>query len=534
MMAKKRSKRSRAEVKRARIDTTSQFPPLVLSPTSYRIASPDSFGFNYSHSHHTRTPAHSTSFAASRKLTRSRARKVYSLHLAGGQSVKRSSLTAPKQQQQQLRASLPLRPAENTNDMSNEAGPSRRAGHNITFKHQHLIQAIEKIEFEEKDRNRLHGLVTCAHEFKHTQGRPSTCIDIKSLGHGSWNCAYRLNFSNGDTMAALVSNYESKAFSKKMKESEIATMQYLRSSQKYSRHFKVPEVYAWDLSHNNKAGAPYIFREVIEGKDLSREFNSLTKEQKNLITAAIARVHKVLSQPSEFNSIGGIYGSPETGFHVGGYPGSWSSNDSYSSIGELWHEKLESSTRPEQPYPKTLGKNQYQLKGLIPKFTPPGKLSKLCIQHFDLAIRNVVFNDKFEITGVIDWEYAQVVPLAVSAKVPLDFCSNPTLSKVYAAAFSDPQFGTSIDDITNSVDYIQFHDLIMGPDHAIAKKSVSRWIQELKAYFDHQQKTRHLRPQQHAHYDSKEGRAPLRLPQALKDLRMLDGEGPELAGNGCS
>ena len=117
-------------------------------------------------------------------------------------------------------------------------------------------------------------------------------------------------------MAALVSNYESKAFSRKMKESEIATMQYLRSSPKYNQHFKVPEVYACDLSHDNKAGAPYIFREVIEGKDLSREFSSLTKEQKNLVTAAIARVHKVLSQPTEFTSIGGIYGSRAVGAAV--------------------------------------------------------------------------------------------------------------------------------------------------------------------------------------------------------------------------
>ena len=305
-----------------------------------------------------------------------------------------------------------------------------------------------------------------------------------------------------------------------MKESEIATMQYLRSSPKY-KDIKVPEVYAWDLSHDNKAGAPYIFREVIEGKDLSREFHTLTKAQKLAVTTAIARVHKVLSQPTEFTSIGGIYGSPKEGFRTGGYPGGWSRSRPYSSIEELWKEKIESSATNANPgYSRRLTRNQCQLRELADNFSPPERLSRLCIQHFDLAIRNVVFNDKFEITGVIDWEYAQVVPLAIAAKIPLDFENDLELRKKYAAEYNDPTLGTSHQDFEDSIDYIHFHDLIMGPDHATAKKCVSTWIERSTAHF--------------MRNSIRENRTILRFPTELRALRRGEGEGPELASHGCS
>lgn len=311
-----------------------------------------------------------------------------------------------------------------------------------------------------------------------------------------------------------------------MKESEIATMQYLHSSPKYNKHIKVPEVYSWDLTHDNKAGAPYIFREVIEGKDLSREFHSLTKEQKLLVTTAIARVHKVLSQPvDEFTQIGGIYGSPKKGFYTGGYPGNWSPSRPYGCIEDLWREKLGCSRRSGLDKAGRLVQNENDLSELAEYFSPPDNLSRLCIQHFDLAIRNVVFNDKFEITGVIDWEYAQVVPLTIAAKIPLDFEHDSELSDSYAAAYNDECLGTSRNDFADSIDYISFHDLIMGPEHARAKKYVSRWIERVKAYF--------RCPQVHNDPIHQKGSI-LRLPHELRALRRLEGEGPELAGNGCS
>lgn len=332
-------------------------------------------------------------------------------------------------------------------------------------------------------------------------------------------------------MAALVSNYEPKAFSRKMKESEIATMQYLHSTPKYNKYIKVPEVYSWDLTHDNKAGAPYIFREVIEGKDLSKEFDGLTDAQKMKVTTAIARVHKVLSQPADFNNIGGIFGSVEEGFHIGGYPASWSGSRPYNNLRELWQEKMDSNTQKlnsscSVQSQRLLDTNQAHLKQLMNNFSPPGKLSRLCLQHFDLAIRNVCFNDNFEITGVIDWEFAQVVPLTIAARVPLEFTDDPKLRAGYKAAFTDIKTGTSSQDFEDSIDYIHFHDLIMGPDHAAAQRYVSYWINGMEKFFK-------TGPHRTAREKARDNGLVLRFPTELRELRRLKGEGPESPGSAC-
>lgn len=69
-----------------------------------------------------------------------------------------------------------------TNDMPNDLGLGRGANKKIVYKHPALIDIINKVEPEEKDRDRLHGLVTCAEEFKQTQNRSCKCIDIQLLG----------------------------------------------------------------------------------------------------------------------------------------------------------------------------------------------------------------------------------------------------------------------------------------------------------------------------------------------------------------
>ena len=69
-----------------------------------------------------------------------------------------------------------------TNDMPNDLGLGRGANKKIVYKHPALIDIINKVEPEEKDRDRLHGLVTCAEEFKQAQNRSCKCIDIQLLG----------------------------------------------------------------------------------------------------------------------------------------------------------------------------------------------------------------------------------------------------------------------------------------------------------------------------------------------------------------
>lgn len=275
-----------------------------------------------------------------------------------------------------------------------------------------------------------------------------------NIGRGSHNSLYRLAFSDSTECAASISNSPPQFFSQQIKLSEIATMQYLYSSPLYN--IPIPEVYAWDLSFDNPVGAPYVLREVSPGKNMAEDgkFYRLSSQDKMKVIKELALVQAELSKPSEFDKIGSIYrrGDGEDGFYVGeiisaacmgeDYAGERGpSKGPYSSMPELWQSRLEretllaihnwsslssdsaisSQSPPSLANPQHFGEVLQLLSGLTNLFAPPKELATLCIHHSDLAIRNVLFDEKtLKITGVIDWEFACVVPLVITGRFPND------------------------------------------------------------------------------------------------------------------
>lgn len=276
------------------------------------------------------------------------------------------------------------------------------------------------------------------------------------LGQGSHNTLYKLTFSDNTTVAASITNAPERYFSPKMKASEIATMQYLHSSPRYN--IPIPKVYDWDFTFKNPVGAPYVLREVVPGRNLNGIFHTLPLEQQLAVIKELAAVQAELSKPSEFGKIGSIYsrkgkdGNQE--FYVGELLSCRSTGESESSakgpfntLEELWQARIEKETiyaikewsdlptdeiptrhsppiptpNPTKFTPQLFGEMLQCLSALSTKFVPPKELAVTCIQHADLAIRNVLFDDnEFKITGVIDWEFAQVVPRVITGRFPND------------------------------------------------------------------------------------------------------------------
>jgi hypothetical protein len=281
-----------------------------------------------------------------------------------------------------------------------------------------------------------------------------TCLPpAHDTGRGSHNSLYRLKFSDSTECAASISNSPEKFFSPQIKQSEIATMQYLYSSPLYN--IPIPEVYDWDLSFTNPVGAPYILREISPGKNMAEDgrFYRLSTRDKMKVIKELALVQAELSKPSEFTKIGSIYSQKDnTGFYVGEIVSATCmggdkngttcpSKGPYSSMPDLWQARLEretllaiqnwsslssdsainSESPPSLANPQHFGEILQLLSGLAGLFTPPKELATLCIHHSDLAIRNVLFDDKtLKITGVIDWEFACVVPLVITGRFPND------------------------------------------------------------------------------------------------------------------
>lgn len=271
-------------------------------------------------------------------------------------------------------------------------------------------------------------------------------------GRGSHNSLYRLTFSDLTECAASISNSPPQFFSQQIKLSEIATMQYLYSSPIYN--IPIPRVYSWDLNFSNPVGAPYVLREVSPGKNMAEDgkFYRLSSQDKMKVIKELALVQAELSKPSEFDKIGSIYRKDgKDGFYVGEIISACVGEDfagergpskgPYSSMPELWQSRLEretllairnwsslssdsaiaSQSPPSLANPQHFGEVLQLLSGLTNLFAPPKELATLCIHHSDLAIRNVLFDEKtLKITGVIDWEFACVVPLVITGRFPND------------------------------------------------------------------------------------------------------------------
>lgn len=296
----------------------------------------------------------------------------------------------------------------------------------------------------------LEGLVSCALACLCKE----ECTRISELGRGSHNSLYELFFSDGTSCAASISNSPPQFFSADAKRSEIATMKYLHDSPLYN--IPVPQVYGYDLTFDNPVGAPYVLRECVQGTNLATDgrFYKLSREDKLKVVREMAYVQAELSRPSEFDQLGCIYqrDDGDKGFYIGkiatlpsGSPQEDARREQflgpYSSLTELWEARLDreslsaidnwtllpsdsslpSHLPPSRANPQEFGELLQLLSGLTSLFRPPEHLSTLCIHHSDFAIRNVLFDEKtLKITGVIDWEFASVMPLVITGRFPND------------------------------------------------------------------------------------------------------------------
>lgn len=111
----------------------------------------------------------------------------------------------------------------------------------------------------------LAALVDCA---KTRLSKPS-CKSIQHLGRGTYNNVYRLVFTDDTEIAASVPVHDEEDFNPQAKLSEIATMQFVRTSGLYP-DIVVPQVYAWDITFTNPVGAPYVLMDVIRGRNLNK------------------------------------------------------------------------------------------------------------------------------------------------------------------------------------------------------------------------------------------------------------------------
>ncbi|KAJ3537258.1 hypothetical protein NMY22_g5666 [Coprinellus aureogranulatus] len=338
--------------------------------------------------------------------------------------------------------------------------------------------AAQILDLPKKDWVDLQGLVDCStSHLSRIAGaaNPASadlrCISISHVGSGAFNHVYRLDFDDGTKLAASVSQDREEVFSREAKESEVATMKFIRESGLYPE-VPVPEVHAWDAIFSNPVGAPYVLMDFVDGVvvDNSRvdksdpfihKFDVYPGEQQLAIVRALSRLKAALSKPVPFSQLGSLVAAADVngtdGYSVGQLTtiGQKANREDlggpYPTPEAMWYELLERRMHhavqnwcdmesdnlhdPNSPFPLNLTPHTFSemhrlLTALIPHFKLPAAYSSLVLHHPDFALRNILFDEESlstkypKVVGVIDWSGAQILPLMLSATYPADLFSN--------------------------------------------------------------------------------------------------------------
>jgi len=304
----------------------------------------------------------------------------------------------------------------------------------------------------------LQGLIDCSTTHISSPASRPSCSSISLLGLGSYNTVYQLDFIDGTRVAASVSNHDDEDFNPQAKQSEIATLKFVRASGLYP-DIPVPKVHGWDVTFNNPACAPYVVMDVVQGKSLQglqgenglHGLDTLPGAQQLSIVRTLAKLKVSLSRPVPFEKVGSIAG-PEGGVYCVGPLMTLTQGclgGPFKSADELWRSCLEQemlhavqewcnfeedqlSTSFSEPSctPQTFSELFQLLSPLIPHFKIPQAYNSLVLHHPDLALRNIFFDeesltsDQPKITGVIDWGGAQILPLMLTAQYPEDLMTS--------------------------------------------------------------------------------------------------------------
>jgi len=327
---------------------------------------------------------------------------------------------------------------------------------------------------------KLEGLLTIAA----LAMKKDAVTSISLLGSGSYNIVYKVVFSDGTCIAASISRASEESFNVAAKESELASMQFVRESGSYPT-IPVPYVHAWDLTFANPVGAPYVLMESIEGETLDkaeigsgderlRGLDSLSEKEQLQAVNTLARVEAALRKPISSDLIGSpLKSEVPSSLRVGSMAtlSGRTQGGPWKSLPDMWYHFLEQGflfamtecslpetdkTSSPEGTPQEIGELLRLLAALVPHFVPPPYYRTLVLHHPDLALRNIIVDpeDHTKVLGVIDWAGTAVVPLILAGQYPGDimttgdspFLLNPSLYEDGEDWFSVPYDWTSAGD----------------------------------------------------------------------------------------
>ncbi|QKX54434.1 uncharacterized protein TRUGW13939_01520 [Talaromyces rugulosus] len=230
-------------------------------------------------------------------------------------------------------------------------------------------------------------------------------VDTTRFTSGAFNVVVALDFSDSVQWIARILLSQSTANDSDDESlsasllSEVATMKLVREKTK----IPVPLVFGYEVS-KNPLGYSYVLMEALPGNVLPSRFaTSVPNEYKK----KIGRIsHSGESDPNDVESLR-VFPFPMTGYLANVGPFSTSLEYFYHFRKGQTRSLLEEH-RGEAEWEAALWLLETAVTSMATEEFVNGPFP-LC--HLDLHFNNMLFDDEFNLTGIIDWSYAQTVPV---------------------------------------------------------------------------------------------------------------------------
>lgn len=295
--------------------------------------------------------------------------------------------------------------------------------------HAKIIAALETAKFEHLQ---VIALSSRRAADGHTPAGVTCRVNTDSFTFGMNNIVLKLTFSDDVSWVARFQYISPPDKDENGFEllSEVATLRTLRNR----TTIPVPQVFAFDVSTANEFGFPYMLMECLKGHTLSSSIaRHVPTEHHPRVATQLADVLFQLRNLT-FGSLGRLWGGESCDetprvIHT-------SSSDLVSPLPRTsleWFYKQRQAANL-QALEKHPGDPQWTaacwiLKSAVTHIIQENSLHgpfPLC--HFDLHYGNLLFDDEYNLTGVIDWSQTGTAPLERLAVSP-EFMTYPGLSE---------------------------------------------------------------------------------------------------------
>lgn len=288
-------------------------------------------------------------------------------------------------------------------------------------------------------------------------------LDLRILDMGGYNVIYQATFRNLKSVVVRIPM----TFTPGVIASTVATMTYAR----HRLNIPCPAVFAWNDQPDNVVGLPYIIMEMVEGKRLDTVWKGLNPRNRYVALKCLLDEYVLLSAKQPFNTYGRLvfdearleaslrdfasYRVTKLTYNVhpraddkhipfdvqpaGSIRDMWveAFHANWAAMRERWEEKARALEVREEGSSwdslalirrnritswNTAQSAAKNLMYIIKKLDIPAELESQCLVLGDFALRNVMYNESTaEITGIIDWDDAAILPAVLLKHHPAEF-----------------------------------------------------------------------------------------------------------------